>query len=192
MTDPDNQGIGGLLPVYLPRLGESITEATVTRWLIKPGEYVDSGQPLVEVDTVKTDVELPAPASGYLRNIVVAEDETVLVGSKLGEIEVASPPEEHSAAETEQVHLVAKPFYLPAPPWLANTTDPTVSRWLKGEGESLSLGEHILDFSTQYGDIGYPCPVNGILRSIMVSEDDIVAPGTTLALMEIMVPGSIG
>jgi 2-oxoglutarate dehydrogenase E2 component (dihydrolipoamide succinyltransferase) len=191
MTDPDNQGIGGLLPVYLPRLGESITEATVTRWLIKPGDYVDSGQPLVEIDTVKTDVELPAPASGYLRNIAVAEDETVLVGSKLAEIEVADPPKEHSEAETEQVHLVAKPYYLAAPPWLATTTDPTVSRWLKGEGESLSSGENILDFCTQFGDIGFPCPVNGVLRSILVSDDDIVVPGTALALVEIMVPDSI-
>ena len=65
--------------VTMPQLGESVTEGTVTRWLKKEGEHVTADEPLLEVSTDKVDTEIPAPASGILRGIVVDEDETVLV-----------------------------------------------------------------------------------------------------------------
>ncbi len=69
--------------VVMPQLGESVTEGTVTRWLKDVGDTVEADEPLLEVSTDKVDTEIPAPASGVLLEILVAEDETVLVGATL-------------------------------------------------------------------------------------------------------------
>ena len=53
--------------VTMPRLGESVTEGTVTRWLKKEGEQVEADEPLLEVSTDKVDTEIPSPAAGILR-----------------------------------------------------------------------------------------------------------------------------
>ncbi|HVF03529.1 MAG TPA: biotin/lipoyl-containing protein, partial [Frankiaceae bacterium] len=73
--------------VTMPRLGESVTEGTVTRWLKKEGESVQADEPLLEVSTDKVDTEIPAPASGILTSIKVSEDETVEVGAELAIID---------------------------------------------------------------------------------------------------------
>ena len=72
--------------VTMPRLGESVTEGTVTRWLKQEGERVEADEPLLEVSTDKVDTEIPSPAAGVLTRIVVGEDETAEVGSELAVI----------------------------------------------------------------------------------------------------------
>ncbi|MGW2207086.1 biotin/lipoyl-containing protein, partial [Streptomyces sp. NPDC001774] len=91
--------------VTLPALGESVTEGTVTRWLKAEGERVEADEPLLEVSTDKVDTEIPAPASGVLASIKVAEDETVEVGAELAIIDdgsgapAAAPAPAAAAAE---------------------------------------------------------------------------------------------
>ena len=70
--------------ILVPSLGESITEATVSRWLKQVGEKVDSDEPLVELETDKVNVEVPSPLSGTLSSIKVKEGDTVEVGALLG------------------------------------------------------------------------------------------------------------
>src|SRR3989440_6362590 len=97
--------------VTMPRLGESVTEGTVTRWLKQEGERVEADEPLLEVSTDKVDTEIPSPAAGVLSRIVVHEDETAEVGSELaviagdgeqagGEAPAAQQPA-HAAPEQE-------------------------------------------------------------------------------------------
>ena len=69
--------------VSLPALGESVTEGTVTRWLKKVGDRVEVDEPLLEVSTDKVDTEIPSPVAGVIEAILVAEDETVEVGTAL-------------------------------------------------------------------------------------------------------------
>src|ERR1700754_2234115 len=69
--------------VTMPRLGESVTEGTVTRWLKQEGDRVEVDEPLLEVSTDKVDTEIPSPAAGVLQRIVAAEDETVEGGGEL-------------------------------------------------------------------------------------------------------------
>src|SRR5438874_7860235 len=73
--------------VTMPRLGESVTEGTVTRWLKQEGDRVEADEPLLEVSTDKVDTEIPSPAAGVLSRIVVHEDETAEVGSELAVID---------------------------------------------------------------------------------------------------------
>ena len=70
--------------ILVPSLGESITEATVSKWLKQVGEKVDSDEPLVELETDKVNVEVPSPLSGTLSSIKVKEGDTVEVGALLG------------------------------------------------------------------------------------------------------------
>jgi pyruvate dehydrogenase E2 component (dihydrolipoamide acetyltransferase) len=104
--------------VFMPQLGESVTEGTVTRWLKKEGEQVTADEPLLEVSTDKVDTEIPSPASGILRGIVVDEDETVAVGAQLAVIEdgaAAPAPAQAPAAPEAAAPAPAAPAPAPAP-----------------------------------------------------------------------------
>ena len=72
--------------ITVPTLGESVTEATVSKWLKSQGEKVAIDEPIVELETDKVNVEVPAPSNGVLGTIEVKEGETVNVGSLLGTI----------------------------------------------------------------------------------------------------------
>jgi len=76
--------------IIVPTLGESVTEATVSKWLKSVGEEIDSDEPLVELETDKVNVEVPSPFKGVLEKIAVNEGETVEVGALLGSISTIS------------------------------------------------------------------------------------------------------
>ena len=76
--------------IIVPTLGESVTEATVSKWLKNQGEKVSADEPIVELETDKVNVEVPAPSNGILENISVKEGETVNVGALLGSINGSS------------------------------------------------------------------------------------------------------
>ncbi|MFC4145839.1 2-oxoglutarate dehydrogenase, E2 component, dihydrolipoamide succinyltransferase [Micromonospora mangrovi] len=99
--------------VTMPRLGESVTEGTVTRWLKQEGDTVEVDEPLLEVSTDKVDTEIPSPAAGVLSRIVVGEDETAEVGSELaviageGESAGEAAPQQQEEAPAEQAEEAA-------------------------------------------------------------------------------------
>ncbi|MBX3494603.1 MAG: 2-oxoglutarate dehydrogenase complex dihydrolipoyllysine-residue succinyltransferase [Parvibaculum sp.] len=102
--------------IRVPTLGESVTEATVAQWFKKPGDQVTADEPLVELETDKVTVEVPAPASGVLGEIMVKDGETVEVGALLGEIgegkgKVSAP----AAKKEEPKKAEAKPEPKPEP-----------------------------------------------------------------------------
>jgi 2-oxoglutarate dehydrogenase E2 component (dihydrolipoamide succinyltransferase) len=78
----------GIMPtdIVMPQMGESIFEGTITKWLKKPGDKVQRDEPLFEISTDKVDAEIPAPASGVLQDIKVAEGATVQVNTVVGTI----------------------------------------------------------------------------------------------------------
>src|SRR3954462_246627 len=73
--------------VIMPQMGESIFEGTLTKWLKKPGEKVTRDEPLFEISTDKVDAEIPAPASGVLKEVKVKEGTTVQVNTVVGVID---------------------------------------------------------------------------------------------------------
>jgi 2-oxoglutarate dehydrogenase E2 component (dihydrolipoamide succinyltransferase) len=72
--------------IKVPALGESVVEATIAKWFKKEGDAVKADEPLVELETDKVAVEVPAPASGKLEKIIAAQGATVAVGALLGSI----------------------------------------------------------------------------------------------------------
>ncbi len=115
--------------VTMPQMGESIFEGTITKWLKKPGDPIQRDEPLFEISTDKVDAEIPAPATGYLTEIKVAEGATVQINTVVGVISEtgssAAPPSapapasQHEAAAGEVVPSVRAPHPTPPPPHVA-------------------------------------------------------------------------
>src|SRR5690242_5733148 len=78
--------------VVMPQMGESIFEGTIIKWLKKPGEKVERDEPLFEISTDKVDAEIPAPAAGILREIKIAEGQTVPVKTVVAVIDASGAP----------------------------------------------------------------------------------------------------
>src|SRR4051812_32847844 len=76
-----------MVDIRVPTLGESVTEATIGRWFKQPGQAVAVDEPVVELETDKGTIEVPAPAAGVLSDIAAKDGETVAVGAVLGHIE---------------------------------------------------------------------------------------------------------
>ncbi len=84
--------------IRVPTLGESVTEATIGKWFKQPGEAVAVDEPLVELETDKVTIEVPAPAAGVLSEIAAKDGETVAVGAVLGQIRDGAGATKKSAA----------------------------------------------------------------------------------------------
>ena len=88
--------------ILVPALGESITEATVSKWLKTKGDKVSSDEPLVELETDKVNVEVPAPSNGVLETISAKEGETVNVGAILGTLSQSKASNEDTQTKKDE------------------------------------------------------------------------------------------
>src|SRR5476649_137801 len=96
--------------IRVPTLGESVTEATVGKWFKQPGDAVAVDEPVVELETDKVTLEVPAPAAGVLSDIAAKTGETVGVAALLGQIK-----EGGAAAPAKAAAPAAKPAEAPKP-----------------------------------------------------------------------------
>src|SRR5512132_180762 len=110
-----------MLPIKVPPLGESIVEATVSRWLKKEGDVVAAGDTLVDLETDKITVEVPALKPGVLTKRAKAEGEVVHVDDVLGELDETAVP----AAVGAPAATASTPASAPASPPPATPQPPT-------------------------------------------------------------------
>jgi 2-oxoglutarate dehydrogenase E2 component (dihydrolipoamide succinyltransferase) len=106
-----------MIPVTVPALGESITEAIVARWLKRVGEAVAADEPLVELETDKITVEVPAPSAGVLARQAAATEAVVTVGDVIGEIDEGAVAVSAAPATTQvapSAAPAAAPLAMPA------------------------------------------------------------------------------
>jgi 2-oxoglutarate dehydrogenase E2 component (dihydrolipoamide succinyltransferase) len=94
--------------ITVPTLGESVTEATVSKWLKSKGDKVSADEPLVELETDKVNVEVPSPTEGILGNIAVKEGETVNVGALLGTVDSSKAIKQDSINEVNNYNPPSK------------------------------------------------------------------------------------
>ncbi|MGE5267595.1 MAG: 2-oxoglutarate dehydrogenase complex dihydrolipoyllysine-residue succinyltransferase [Deltaproteobacteria bacterium] len=108
------------IEIKVPVLGESITEATVGRWFKKPGDAVKADEPLVELETDKVTVEVPAPAAGVLGDILASQGDTVAIGALLAALNDGGAATAKAAAGSANTATspaeAAKPAAAPAKP----------------------------------------------------------------------------
>ena len=158
--------------VVMPALGESVTEGTVTTWLKSVGDAVETDEPLVEVSTDKVDSEVPAPASGFLAEIRVPEDETVEVGTVLAVITAQAPsaapsepaapaaPAAAPAAPAQQAPVPASPApQAPAPAPAAPVNPFPTPASLAQTAETGQLAQSSTPTPAQVSQTGYVTPI---------------------------------
>ena len=134
--------------ILVPALGESVTEATVAKWLKQIGEEVDTDDPLVELETDKVNIEVPSPITGTLSSIKVKEGDTVKVGALLGLINKGKVS---SIAKTKEEDQEQK-FYVPPKTIKKKQTTKQVTKKSKKTSlksqESLTLVDEVGEEST--------------------------------------------
>jgi 2-oxoglutarate dehydrogenase E2 component (dihydrolipoamide succinyltransferase) len=125
------------IEIKVPVLGESITEATVGRWFKKPGEAVKADEPLVELETDKVTVEVPAPISGVMGDILAAQGATVEIGALLGALNEGAPASAPAAAAPapKQAKSAAKPAAAKAAPTAVAPPPAPAARKVLAEAE---------------------------------------------------------
>ena len=130
--------------ITVPTLGESVTEATVSKWLKSQGESVVADEPIVELETDKVNVEVPSPSNGVLDNIAVKEGETVNVGSLLGTILGSSTKTQNNIKELKSYSPPEKKKETEEKPQIFNEEKITKPKKLKKEKIALSTNEEPL------------------------------------------------
>jgi 2-oxoglutarate dehydrogenase E2 component (dihydrolipoamide succinyltransferase) len=199
--------------VVMPQMGESIFEGTITKWLKQPGERVERDQPLFEISTDKVDAEIPAPASGVLKEIKAQAGATVQVNSVVAVIDEsgaaasASPSpkaRDVAPAQASTPNPAAPPLPAPAaappvepapalpagpatdvvmPQMGESIFEGTITRWLKNVGDKVTRDEPLFEISTDKVDAEIPAPAGGVLREIKAAAGQTVQVNHVVAVI---------
>jgi 2-oxoglutarate dehydrogenase E2 component (dihydrolipoamide succinyltransferase) len=193
------------IDVVMPKMGESIQEGKILRWLKKPGDKVERDEILLEISTDKVDTEVPSPSAGILTAIMAQENDTVEVGAIIAELNsdaqaavsapVAAPAPAPVAAPAPAPVAAPAPAPVAAPATVASglMTDVVmpkmgesiqegkVLRWLKKPGDKVERDEILLEISTDKVDTEVPSPVAGTLAELLAAEGDTVEVGAVIA-----------
>ncbi|MXN66765.1 2-oxoglutarate dehydrogenase complex dihydrolipoyllysine-residue succinyltransferase [Stappia sp. GBMRC 2046] len=178
--------------IRVPTLGESVTEATIAQWFKKPGEAINADEPIVELETDKVTVEVPAPASGTLEEILVKEGDTVEVGALLGQIsegagsakpapakksdgagKAEKPAEPKKAAAAETVDVVV-------PSAGESVTEAEVGEWMVKAGDAVKADDTLVELETDKAAQEIPAPQAGTVVEVLKNTGDTVQPGDIL------------
>ncbi len=173
--------------IRLPELADAMTSAKLTAWLKQPGEAVAAGEPIAEVETDKTTVEIEAPADGVLGEIrVAAGTRDVAVGALLAVV-----LEDARAGGKGPTADSAPPLIEVRLPELADAmTAAKLTAWLKQPGEAVAAGEPIAEVETDKTTVEIEAPADGVLADVRVAAGaEAVAVGTLLALLREAAPG---
>src|SRR5882724_1528941 len=153
--------------IRVPTLGESVTEATIGRWFKKAGEAVAVDEPLVELETDKVTIEVPAPSAGTLSEIAAKDGETVAVGALLGQIKDGA-----AGAAAKPIAAPAKAAAPPPPP----AATPAPAPAAKAPPADIPLAPSVRKISAESGIDAATVPGSG--------KDGRVTKGDMLAAIE--------
>ena len=185
--------------VVMPQMGESIFEGTITKWLKQPGDKVTRDEPLFEISTDKVDAEIPAPATGVLREIKAEVGKTVQVNTVVAVIDesgaaggtadggasptakAGSEPGESSAASDAGGSGAATDVVMPQ--MGESIFEGTITKWLKKVGEQVTRDEPLFEISTDKVDAEIPAPASGVLLAIKAETGTTVQVNSVVAVI---------
>jgi len=174
--------------ITVPTLGESVTEATVGKWLKTAGDAVSKDDVLVELETDKVAVEVSAEAAGTLSEIVANEGDTVEIGALLGRLGGANGAVKAAPAAAAPA---ATPAATPSgggasvdvtvPSMGESVAEGTIASFAKQVGDAVSKDETIAEIETDKVALEVPASADGVIAEWLVSEGDGVTPGAVIA-----------
>lgn len=192
------------IDIVMPKMGESLQEGTIIKWLKQPGDNIERDEMILEISTDKVDTEVPSPVAGTLVQLLAGENETIEVGKTIAIIET----EASAAVVVEQSPTSAAEAPKPAVAIQATASEPqqptqasssegivdlvmpkmgeslqegTIIKWLKKPGDKIERDETVLEISTDKVDTEVPSPVAGTLAEILYPENTTVEIGTAIA-----------
>ena len=181
-----------LVQVTLPEMGESVSEGSVVEWRKKVGDFVSEGDTLVEITTDKVDVEVPATASGVIKQLHAGEGDTVAVGAVLADIDTSAAAAGADASgsakdsSAEPAAASTKPSGAPKivtvemPAMGESVTEGSIVEWKRRAGDYVSAGDGLVDVTTDKVDVEVPATVSGSVVKILAAEGATVAVGAPL------------
>lgn len=174
--------------ITVPTLGESVTEATVGKWLKAAGDAVAKDDVLVELETDKVAVEVSAEAAGTLSEIVANEGDTVEIGALLGRLGGANGGAQPSAPKAAAAPATPAPAAasgatvdVAVPSMGESVAEGTIGSFLKGVGDAVKKDETIAEIETDKVALEVPASADGVIAEWLVSEGDAVTPGSVIA-----------
>ncbi|MBO6891768.1 MAG: 2-oxoglutarate dehydrogenase complex dihydrolipoyllysine-residue succinyltransferase [Roseibium sp.] len=175
--------------IRVPTLGESVSEATIAQWFKKPGDAVNQDEPLVELETDKVTVEVPAPAAGTLESIVVNEGDTVEPGALLGQIAegaaAAAAPAAAAPAKAEtKSEAKAELVDVVTPSAGESVTEAEVGEWSVKVGDVVKADDTLVELETDKAAQEVPAPVGGTVVKIAAETGATVEPGVLLCQID--------
>ena len=173
--------------IRVPTLGESVTEATIGQWLKKQGDSVQADEPIVELETDKVSVEVPAPSSGVLSMINAQEGDTVELNALLGEIDeagaVATPAVSASAAPVASAVSGGQDVEVVAPSSGESVTEADIGEWLVKVGDQVNTDDPLVSLETDKASMDVPAPTSGVIKEIRAQEGTTVNVGDVLCVI---------
>ncbi|MGJ8560894.1 MAG: 2-oxoglutarate dehydrogenase complex dihydrolipoyllysine-residue succinyltransferase [Litorimonas sp.] len=178
--------------IVIPNVGESVSEVTIAQWMVAAGDTVKKDDPIVEIETDKASQELVAPEDGVVSEILIAEGETVGIGTliaKMGEGSgevAAAKGDAEVKAQTEtpsSTTSTGSSLDIDVPNVGESVAEVTVASWMKQVGDAVEKDEPIVELETDKASQELVAPRSGILTEILVAEGDIATIGQTIARM---------
>jgi pyruvate dehydrogenase E2 component (dihydrolipoamide acetyltransferase) len=187
------------MDIIMPKMGESVNEGTIIKWHKKVGDPVKQDEIIFEISTDKVDTEIPSPAEGVLKDILVKEGDTVEVGTIVAIIdsETSSEAAEIPQAVIEEKQVEEKPevaqieneksepsgefVEIEMPKMGESVMEGTIIKWYKKVGDKIKKDETIFEISTDKVDTEIPSPVEGTLAEVLIGEQETVSVGTIVA-----------
>ena len=179
--------------IRVPTLGESVSEATIGRWHKKTGDAVRKDEPIVELETDKVTLDVPAPATGVLAETIIMEGETAAVGALLGtiaegEASGASPETAAqavvAAVETNESSKGGSMIEVVAPSAGESVTEADIGSLYVKVGDVVNADDALFELETDKAALEVVAPVSGKIAEILHEEGATIAPGDVVLLME--------
>ena len=173
--------------VRVPPLGESVAEAVVGTWYKSAGDRVSADEMLCELETDKVSVEVPAPRSGVIAEIVAAQGDTVapdallatIVESSATATGISSKASVHPAPSRAEGGVAE--IEVVAPALGESVSEATVANWSKSEGDMVAADETLCELETDKVTLEVPAPASGRIAAILSPDGSTVFPGDVLA-----------
>lgn len=173
----------------MPKLGMDMEEGIITRWLKAEGDPVEKGEPLAEIETDKSSVEVESPASGVVLKLYYAEDEALPCGTPIAFIGNAGDPIPDAASFTAETAVSNAPapaavdnsLFFCMPKLGMDMEEGIVAAWLKTEGDTVEKGEALAEIETDKSCVEVESPLSGVILKLYSPEGEAVPCGTPIA-----------
>ncbi|MGQ1786673.1 2-oxoglutarate dehydrogenase, E2 component, dihydrolipoamide succinyltransferase [Saccharicrinis sp. GN24d3] len=182
----------------MPKMGESVEEATITKWFVSVGDKIEEDDVLLEIATDKVDSEIPSPVSGIVKELFYETDALVPVGKAVAIIELEGT-ESAGEAKSETVEVKAveevkeQPSSAPAssmstfeilmPKMGESVEEATITKWFVSVGDKIEEDDVLLEIATDKVDSEIPSPVAGTVHEILFETDALVPVGKAVAII---------